>query len=150
MQLQKTLSSETVNPATSMTGDSDGVGYAQPSLEVLSCKNCNANGNCLVEQMTIAHDLSYQLMKNRKVYLRGEHLFRAEDEADALYVVSSGSLLPSARTVSWKNHFFWKMAYRPQIFASSKMPKHWRSRSTISPVMSSSKQSSPAMTVKGR
>ena len=92
MQLQKTLSSETVNPATSMTGDSDGVGYAQPSLEVLSCKNCNANGNCLVEQMTIAHDLSYPMMKNRKVYLRGEHLFRAEDEADALYVVSSGSL----------------------------------------------------------
>ena len=92
MQLQKTVSNEAVISATNGSSVTEGVGYAQPSLEVLSCKNCNATGNCLVEQMTISHGHSYQLMKNRKVYLRGEHIFRAEDEADALYVVSSGSL----------------------------------------------------------
>lgn len=92
MQLQKTASSETAIPSTNGSGAGDGVGYAQPSLEVLSCKNCNVSGNCLVEKMTISHGHSYQLMKNRKVYLRGEHIFRAEDEADALYVISSGSV----------------------------------------------------------
>ncbi|MBT8119141.1 MAG: helix-turn-helix domain-containing protein [Gammaproteobacteria bacterium] len=86
------MSSEAVNPAANGTADTEGVGYAQPSLEVLSCKSCNASGNCLVEQMTIRNGHSYQLMKNRKVYLRGEHMYRAEDEADALYVVSSGSV----------------------------------------------------------
>ena len=92
MQLQKTVTDKSVIPAANGAAAAGGVGYAQPSLEVLSCKNCNVSGNCLVEQMTISHDHSYQLMKNRKVYLRGEHIFRAEDEADALYVVSSGSI----------------------------------------------------------
>lgn len=96
MQLQKTATNEAATPAT--TGQTSprstptGVGYAQPSLEVLSCQNCSANGNCLVEQMTIINGHSYQLMKNRKVYLRGEHIFRAEDNADAIYVISSGSV----------------------------------------------------------
>jgi CRP/FNR family transcriptional regulator len=90
MQLQKP-ENETILSATNRQAGT-GVGYAQPSLEVLSCQNCNANGNCLVENMTIAQDHSYQLMKNRKVYLRGEHIFRAEDDADAVYVISSGSV----------------------------------------------------------
>ena len=92
MQLHKAISSEASIPAANGSSESEGVGYAQPSLEVLSCKNCNVCGNCLVEQMTISLGHSYQLMKNRKVYLRGEHIFRAEDEAEALYVVSSGSV----------------------------------------------------------
>jgi len=91
MQLQKTAADEAALPAATRSATT-GVGYAQPSLEVMSCQSCSANGNCLVEQMTIINGHSYQLMKNRKVYLRGEHIFRAEDDADAIYVISSGSV----------------------------------------------------------
>ena len=35
---------------------------------------------------------SSQLFKNRKVYLRGEHIFRAGEDTDALYVINSGSV----------------------------------------------------------
>lgn len=91
MQLQKTAVNEATLPSVSRSNTA-GVGYAQPSLEVLSCQSCNANGNCLVEHIAKSHDHSYQLVKNRKVYLRGEHIFRAEDDADAIYVISSGSV----------------------------------------------------------
>ena len=86
MQFQKTATNNAVIPTTS------GVGYAQPSLEVLSCGSCDVKGNCLAEQLTIAQDYSYQLMKNRRVILRGEHIFRASDGAEAIYVISSGSV----------------------------------------------------------
>ena len=86
MQLQKTAVENVVIPVTS------GVGYAQPSLEVLSCFNCNIRGGCLAEQLTIAHDHSYQVVKNRKVLSKGEHIFRGGDDAKAIYVVSSGSI----------------------------------------------------------
>jgi CRP/FNR family transcriptional regulator, anaerobic regulatory protein len=89
MQLQKTAINQSAMPASSQAS---GVGYAQPSLEVMSCQNCNSMGNCLVEHMAKTQSHSYQLMKNRKVYLRGEHIFRAEDDADAIYVISSGSV----------------------------------------------------------
>ena len=86
MQLQKTATGNVVTPVTS------GVGYAQPSLEVLSCYSCDIKGECLAEQLTIAQDYSYQLMKNRRVLLRGEHIFRASDNAEAIYVISRGSV----------------------------------------------------------
>jgi CRP/FNR family transcriptional regulator len=86
MQLQKTVRDNVVTSLTS------GVGYAQPSLEVLSCCSCAIKGDCLAEQLTIAQDHSYQLMKNRRVVLRGEHIFRAGDGAEAIYVISSGSV----------------------------------------------------------
>ena len=86
MQLQKITTDNAVIPVTS------GVGYAQPSLEVLSCCSCEIKGDCLAEQLTIAEDHSYQLMKNRRVVLRGEHIFRASDDAEAIYVISSGSV----------------------------------------------------------
>jgi CRP/FNR family transcriptional regulator len=71
---------------------SSGVGYAKPSLEVLSCYTCNIKGGCLAEQLTIAHDHSYQVVKNRKVYSKGNHIFRGGDAVKAIYVVSSGSV----------------------------------------------------------
>ncbi|NOQ69651.1 MAG: helix-turn-helix domain-containing protein [Gammaproteobacteria bacterium] len=86
MQSQKTTAGKAVDPATS------GVGYAQPSLEILSCRSCGVRGGCLLEQMTISHGHSYQVVKNRKVYLRGEHIFRAGDDSEAIYVISSGSV----------------------------------------------------------
>ena len=86
MPLHKTAADKVVSPVTS------GVGYAQPSLEVLSCYSCDIKGDCLAEQMTIAQDHSYQLIKNRRVVLRGEHIFRASDNAEAIYVISSGSV----------------------------------------------------------
>jgi len=85
MQLQKTA-------ADVVLSNTSGVGYAKPSLEVLSCQACDANSHCVVEQMTVDHGHSYQLLKNRKVYLRGEHIFRSEDDAEAIYVISSGSV----------------------------------------------------------
>ena len=69
-----------------------GVGYARPSLEILSCRNCDVSGNCLMEQMAKSHGYSYQVVKNRKVYLRGEHIIRAGDDAEAIYVINSGSV----------------------------------------------------------
>ncbi len=87
IQLQKTVANnKTVIPVTT------GVGYAQPSLEILSCRSCDVRGNCLVEQMTIAHGFSYQVVKNKKTILRGEHIFRAGDDTEAIYVVSRGSV----------------------------------------------------------
>jgi CRP/FNR family transcriptional regulator len=85
IQLQKTTDEMPV-PVTK------GVGYAKPTLELLSCRSCNARGNCLVEKMTITHDHSYQIVKNRKVVLRGEHIFRGGDNTEAIYVIRSGSV----------------------------------------------------------
>ena len=86
MQLQKTAVDKVIMPVTS------GVGYAKPSLEVLSCHTCNIKGGCLAEQLTIAHDHSYQVVKNRKVLAKGDHIFRGGDDAKAIYVVSRGSV----------------------------------------------------------
>ena len=72
--------------------ETKGIGYAQPSLELLSCRHCDAYSNCMIEQMTIDNSQSYQLLKNRKVYMRGQHIFRAEDKAEAIYVINSGSI----------------------------------------------------------
>lgn len=69
-----------------------GVGYAQPSLEVLSCSTCNIRGGCLAEQLTITHNHSYQVIKNRNNLTKGKHIFRGGDTAKAIYVVSCGSV----------------------------------------------------------
>jgi len=89
MQLQKTAVDNVIIPVTS------GVGYAQPSLEVQSCISCNIRGGCLAEQLTIAHDHSYQVVKNRKVLSKGDHIFRGGDDTKAIYVVSRGSVKSS-------------------------------------------------------
>lgn len=86
MQLQKTSVDNVIIPM------GRGVGYAQPSLELLSCHGCNVRGDCLAEQLTMAHDHSYQVIKNKKVFSKGEHIFRGGDDAKAIYVVSSGSV----------------------------------------------------------
>jgi CRP/FNR family transcriptional regulator len=86
MQLQKTVAEDVVVPVTS------GIGYAHPALEVLSCSNCNIEGSCLAEQLTIAHDFSYQVVKNKKVFAKGKHIFRGGDDTKAIYVISSGSV----------------------------------------------------------
>lgn len=91
MQLHKTAVHESAIPATPRSNDA-GVGYAKPSLELLSCKSCNASDGCLVQQVRKSLDHSYQLLKNRKVYQRGDHIFRTGDTADAIYVISSGSV----------------------------------------------------------
>ncbi len=90
IQLQKTAVNNAVIPVSSGVGS--GVGYAQPSLEVLSCYTCKLRGGCLIEQLTIDHDHSYQLVKNRKALSKGKHIFRGGDDTEAIYVVSGGSL----------------------------------------------------------
>jgi len=86
MQIQETIMDKNFIPVVG------GVGYAQPSLEVLSCATCSIRGGCLAEQLTIAHNHSYQVVKNRKVLSKGKHIFRAGDATKAIYVVSSGSV----------------------------------------------------------
>lgn len=86
MQLREMTVDNVIIPVT------NGVGYAQPSLEILSCYSCNIRGGCLAEQLTIAHDHSYQVVKNRKVFSKGRHIFRGGDNTKAIYVVSSGSV----------------------------------------------------------
>lgn len=86
LQLQNTAVGNVIMPVTS------GVGYAKPSLEVLSCAACNIRGGCLAEQLTIAHDHSYKVVKNKKILAKGRHIFRGGDDAKAIYVVSSGSV----------------------------------------------------------
>ena len=86
MQLQERTVANVINPATR------GVGYAKPSLEVLSCFSCNVKGGCLAERLTIAHNHSYQLVKNKKVFIKGKHIFRGGDDTKAIYIISSGSV----------------------------------------------------------
>lgn len=85
MQIQKTAGQTAVSAT-------NGVGYARPPLEILSCRNCEVIGHCLVEQMTLAYGHSYQVLKNKKLNLRGEHIFRSGDDTEAIYVISSGSV----------------------------------------------------------
>ncbi len=86
MQLQNTATDNVIIPMT------NGIGYAKPSLEVLSCATCTIRGGCLAEQLTIAHDHSYKVVKNKKVLVKGNHVFRGGDDAKAIYVVSTGSV----------------------------------------------------------
>ena len=86
MQLRKAAVDNVIIPIKA------GVGYARPSLEVLSCSHCDIRGECLAEQLTIEHDHSYQLVKNKKTYAKGQHVFRGGDTAKAIYVVSSGAV----------------------------------------------------------
>lgn len=85
MQLNKAVVEKVSIPAA-------GVGYAQPSLEVLSCLNCAIKGACLAKQMTIEHGHSYQVVKNKKVVAKGRHIFRGGDRPQEIYIVSKGSV----------------------------------------------------------
>ena len=86
MQLREMSVDNVIMPITNR------VGYAQPSLEVLSCGSCNIRGGCLAKQLTISHDHSYELVKNRRTFSKGNHIFRGGDDVKAIYVVSTGSV----------------------------------------------------------
>jgi len=86
VQLRKAVEDNDVIPV------SRGVGYAKPSLEIRSCCSCNIASGCLAAQLTKAHDHSYQVVKNRKELPKGNHIFRGGDDAEAIYIVSSGSI----------------------------------------------------------
>lgn len=68
------------------------VGYAKPSLEVLSCGTCHIKQNCIAKLLTLKHEHSYRVVKNRRVISRGNHIYRDGDESNAIYIVSSGSV----------------------------------------------------------
>lgn len=86
MQCQKTAVNDYVLPMPK------NVGYDQSSLSVLSCCSCNIRGMCLAEKLSDANNNSYRLVKNRKVFTKGQHVFRGGDETKAIYIVSSGSI----------------------------------------------------------
>jgi len=85
MQLQKAAAVNII-PATS------GVGYARSALETSSCLTCDIKNSCLAQQLTMAHHHSSLLRKNKKLFAKGKHIFRGEDVANDLYIVSSGSV----------------------------------------------------------
>lgn len=86
MQLQNAAAENVVVQIT------PGVGYAQPSLEILSCSSCGIDGHCLAEQLMITHGHSYEVVKNKKVFARGKHIYRGGDDTQAIYIVSSGTV----------------------------------------------------------
>jgi len=86
MQVQKTVNSNVVVPATG------GVGCAQPSLGLLSCRTCSIRGGCFIEQLTPIHEHVYQVMKNRKDVSKGAHIFRSGDAVKSIFIVTSGSV----------------------------------------------------------
>ena len=73
MQLQKAAANNLVIPVTT------GVGYARPSSGVSSCHSCKVRDGCLLEPMMISHGHSSHIQKNKKIILRGLHLFRGGD-----------------------------------------------------------------------
>jgi len=87
MQCQKTAVNDYILPIPEKH-----VGYDQPSLSVLSCYSCNIRGTCLAEKLSITSNHSCRLVKNRKVFTKGQHIFRGGDETKAIYIVSSGSI----------------------------------------------------------
>ena len=90
MQLQKTVMDYSVIPLI------QDVGYAQPAFDVLSCANCNNGTECLAKQMPqqihLTHNQSYQVVKSRHILSSGEHIYRGWDDAQAIYILRSGSV----------------------------------------------------------
>ena len=60
--------------------------------QTVSCQVCDASGGCLAEQMLQNHRQPDRTLKINRGISAGEHIFREGDEADALYVVRSGSI----------------------------------------------------------
>ena len=56
------------------------------------CNVCDRRGGCLGQQLTDNQDVRQRLNQAQRIVHKNEHLFRAGDEADAFYVVRSGSI----------------------------------------------------------
>ena len=58
----------------------------------LHCRFRNGRGECLVRQLLKDQIAPEQLVQNRRISRKGDHVFREGDLCDAVYVVRSGSV----------------------------------------------------------
>jgi len=65
---------------------------AQTSHIAHQCHVCEPRGGCLGLQLLNNAEVSEHLKQARRISRKGEHVFREGEEADAFYVVRSGSL----------------------------------------------------------
>jgi CRP/FNR family transcriptional regulator len=56
------------------------------------CNVCEPRGGCLGLQLLGSEEISRQLSQAKRINRKGEHVFRAGEEADAFFVVRSGSV----------------------------------------------------------
>ena len=65
---------------------------AQNNHMVQECHICEPRGGCLGLQLLESEDIHQQLCNTKRISRKGEHVFREGEEADAFYVVRSGSI----------------------------------------------------------
>jgi CRP/FNR family transcriptional regulator len=65
---------------------------AQVCHMVHKCHICDPRGGCLGMQLLNSPGISEHLKQVKRIYRKGEHLFREDEVADAFFVVRSGSI----------------------------------------------------------
>ena len=65
---------------------------AQTHHIVHQCHVCDPRGGCLGSQLLNSQEVSDHLKQAKRINRKGEHVFREGEEADAFYVVRSGSI----------------------------------------------------------
>ena len=56
------------------------------------CHICEPRGGCLGNQLLNSEDISDHLKQAKRIHRKGEHVFREGEDADAFYIVRSGSI----------------------------------------------------------
>jgi CRP/FNR family transcriptional regulator len=65
---------------------------AQNNHIAQECNICEPRGGCLGLQLLDSEEIRQQLCSTKRISRKGEHVFREGEEADAFYVVRSGSI----------------------------------------------------------
>lgn len=68
------------------------VSQVQISQIPQQCQICEPRGGCLGLQLVDSEELSQQLSQTKRISRKGEHVFRAGEQADSFYIVRSGSI----------------------------------------------------------
>ncbi len=71
---------------------------AQNNHMVQECHICEPRGGCLGLQLLDSEEIRQQLCNTKRISRKGEHVFREGEEADAFFVVRSGSIKSSLVT----------------------------------------------------
>ena len=56
------------------------------------CRVCDPRGGCLAHQLRQSAELRQNLVQKKRINRKGEHIFREGDQAEAFYVVRSGTI----------------------------------------------------------
>ena len=65
---------------------------AQNNQIAQECNICEPRGGCLGMQLLDSEEVQQQLSQAKRINRKGEHIFREGEEADAFYVLRSGSI----------------------------------------------------------